>query len=335
MVNGARQKMSEVSDVQKLMQGIYDISSEMYHADPRPPSLSASIGWELINKSPLHARTKHPRLNPDFQPEVKDHFDLGSAAHNMVLRQDFWREEIKVIDKMAANLYAKKEVEQDPQDWKTAAARAARDAARANGLYPILADQYERLNAMVSALEAHPQAGKAFRDGKPEQTLIWQDAETGSWLRCRPDWMPVVRADHFGPMWPDYKTTTDARPHVWDRRFISDHGGLLRAAFYEAGIRAVCGVEKPTLYYVIQEVNPPYAVVCRVMPMDSELMDAARGMFRKAVTTWANCLEKDEWPSYDLIGQISVNEWRQQELTNEFAQWTPREPAPELTELDA
>lgn len=315
--------------------GVYSIPSDAYHADPcADPSLSASIAWELINRSSLHAWTKHPRLNPDFEPEHKDQFDLGSAAHNMVLQQDFWREEIKVIDKAAANVFAKKKLEQDPQDWKTVAARAARDDARSKNLYPLLVDQYERLNAMVSALESHWSASKAFRHGKPEQTLIWQDKETGAWLRCRPDWMPLASEPRHGSMWPDYKTTTDARPQVWDRRFLMDHGGLLRAAFYEAGIRAVCGVKPtPTLYYVVQETSPPYAITCRVIDHDSDYMRSARGMFRKAVHIWAECLERKEWPAYELIGQISVSEWQQRDLTNAYHEWEPREKDEMLEEI--
>lgn len=302
--------------------GVYDIGKDQYHADPiETPSLSASIAWELENKSPLHAKTKHPRLNPDFEPEVKDIFDLGSAAHNMVLRQDYWREEIKVV--MA-------------KDWRSKEAKAAKADARKHGLYPILFEHYRRLDLMVTALEAHPQASKAFCEGHPERTLVWQDPETGAWLRCRPDWAPYVdTAPKFtwANLWPDYKTTTDARPQVWDRRFLMDHGGLMRAAFYEAGIKAVCGVEKPTLYYVVQEVTPPYAVVCRVVNHESEYMAAARGMFRKAVTTWAQCLEKDEWPSYDPIGEITMNEWAQRDLVNEYGSWAPREKEAMLEEL--
>ncbi len=173
--------------------GIYDIPAQDYRSDPcETPSLSASIAKVMNDKSPAHAREAHPRLNENFVEEQKDIFDLGHAAHNMVLRQNFWREEIAVID--SASRATKK--------WKEESA-----AAREAGQIPLKKGDYERLEQMVTVLESHPQASKAFVNGKPERTLIWQDRETGIWCRCRPDWTP----DDF-KVWPDYKTTADARP---------------------------------------------------------------------------------------------------------------------------
>ncbi len=282
-----------------LPAGIHDrVAAEVYHADPAPePSLSASIAKLLTARSPAHAWTAHPRLNPDFVVEQKDIFDLGSAAHNMVLRQDYWREEIDIID---------------AADWRTKAAREAKEHARANGLYPLLRTQYDALEAMVSALENHPHASRIFREGKPEQTLVWHDAKRDIWLRCRPDWAP-----ESGNPWPDYKTTQDANPETWDRRFCLDQGGLLRSAFYAEGIRRVCDVRDPVMYYVVQEVAPPYSVVVRVM--DPDLLHLGRSMFLRACDLWAECVHSDTWPSYPLLGTISIPEWAATKLETEYS----------------
>lgn len=296
-----------------LTPGVYDIPAKQYHADPCPePSLSASIGWEIINRSPAHAREKHPRLNPDFQSEHKAVFDLGSAAHNMVLRQNVWREEIAVVD---------------ATDWRTKAAREARDTARDAGRYPVLQEQYDSLDRMVSVLESHPQAGRAFTDGKPERSFIWRDKETGVYMRCRPDWTPDEPANPF----PDYKTTQDANPAKWDRRFLLDHGGCLRAAFYEDGIRQACGVSKPALYYVVQEVAPPYCVIVRVV--DEEILRIGRAMLRKAIHTWAECLNADKWPAYPLVGALALPGWADNQWSVEYADWMPKQAAPALEEI--
>ncbi len=296
--------------------GIYEMPADDYHADPcKVPSLSASIANTLLHRSPLHAWTKHPRLNPEFEPVEKAIFDLGRAAHNMVLRQDFWREEIAIID---------------AADWKTKAAREERDAARYVGLYPLLDAQYQRIERMVSVLEAHPQASKAFQNGKPEQTLIWQDEETGVWCRCRPDWTPdqdFSEVESSLP-YPDYKTTADARPGDWDRRYLLDHGGLLRAGWYRAGIRAVCEVADPTLYCVVQEVDPPHSVAVRVFDQE-HLGPLADAMVAKALATWAVCLEKGEWPSYELTGTLALPKWAEDRLEYEYASFRPRSKAEE------
>lgn len=77
--------------------GVYpDIPEADYHADPCPtPSLSSSIGKELVNRSPWHAWTKHPRLNPEVEPDNRASFDLGSAAHAFMLAD---KQRFKIID---------------------------------------------------------------------------------------------------------------------------------------------------------------------------------------------------------------------------------------------
>lgn len=275
-----------------LAAGIHpDIPAEVYHADPCPePSLSASIGWTLISRSPAHAQEEHPRLNPDFTPKGKEHYDIGHAWHNMVLRQKFWREEVVQID---------------AGSWQTKAAREKRDEAHAAGLVPILVGHYEALERMVGVLERHPQASRIFRDGTPEVTLVWQDDDTGIWLRCRPDWRP--RRDSMP--WPDAKTAADANPLAWDRRFAADHGGLLRAALYQEGIRRCCGIDSPTLYYVVQEKAPPHCIVIRVVDGKSAAMEIGRRMLHQAIQTWAQCIKSDAWPGYELVGELQVPRW--------------------------
>ena len=289
--------------------GVYDkVPPEQYHADrllKDEVTLSAGVAWTLISRSPAHAFIKHPRLNPDFEPEEKAVFDMGKAGHNMALRQDFWREEIAILDF---------------PDWKKKAAREERDEARAAGKHPVLIDQYERLDKMIGVLEAHPQAGKAFKNGKPEQTFIWQCEETGVLKRARPDWTPNAP----GTMFPDYKTTADANPSTWDRRFMLDHGGLLRAAWYEEGIKAACKIETPTLFYVVQEVDPPHSVVVRIIDPDSEIMKIGRAMVRKATHLWADCLDKNEWPTYPFTGTLILPGWAENQWSVEYADWMPK-----------
>lgn len=60
-----------------------DIPEEVYHADLLldEPTLNNSVAKALLAATPLHAWTAHPRLNPGWEPTVKEAFDLGSAAH--------------------------------------------------------------------------------------------------------------------------------------------------------------------------------------------------------------------------------------------------------------
>ena len=64
----------------------HDITAADYHSDCcDEPSLSSSIAGLLIDQTPKHAWTAHPRLNPNFKPESSPAMNLGSVAHELLL----------------------------------------------------------------------------------------------------------------------------------------------------------------------------------------------------------------------------------------------------------
>ena len=68
----------------RLGPGIHaGIHEDEYHRDPAPePSASASILRTLWRQSPEHAREKHPRLNPAWEPSAStDAQDAGKILH--------------------------------------------------------------------------------------------------------------------------------------------------------------------------------------------------------------------------------------------------------------
>ena len=158
-----------------MQPGIYDIGEDEYHADPCPtPSLSNSIAVTMIDQSPIHAWAKHPKLNPNYEAEERGIFDTGSAAHALV---------IEGVDRIEVN---------DAKDWKTKAAKEARDAARDNGKIPMLPDGAKDVRAMAEAfylqVNGIPEIAAAIKSFKGEQTVLWQEGEV--WCRCRPDILP-------------------------------------------------------------------------------------------------------------------------------------------------
>ena len=64
----------------------FGLPDHVYHADPSPrPSLSSTLARVILDQSPLHAWTRHPRLNPFYESEDRKTFDIGRAAHRAVL----------------------------------------------------------------------------------------------------------------------------------------------------------------------------------------------------------------------------------------------------------
>lgn len=279
------------ADPRALGPGIHDaIAADIYHADPcAVPSLSASIAKVMLDQSPRHAWMKHPRLNPHFEKAQKRDFDIGSAAHALMLEG----EEAFVL------------VEAD--SYRTKAAQEARDEAYAAGKTPLLARQIDEIHAMVRAARAqiarHEEASEAFdpRLGRPEQTMIWQEGDVT--CRSRIDWLPASGNALF-----DYKTTTSAHPDDFTRRAY-DLGHDVTAAFYLRGLHALTGREW-RYRFVVQETSPPYALsVCEIEP--ASLGMAARKV-SCAIDLWRWCLAHGAWPGYpSRVAYIQAPPWEE------------------------
>lgn len=260
--------------------GILTLTPEQYHADPAAtPSLSSSIATILCTQSPAHAWQAHPKLNPDLEREHKDQFDLGTTAHAILLEG---KNVVEVVD---------------AKDWRTDAAKAAREEIRSRGKIALLPHTVSSVWAMVAAareqLEAHAAAPPLFVEGKAEQTLIWEEPG-GVVCRALFDWLH----DDYTAI-DDYKTTSrsgGANPESWSRSLFS-MGADVQAAFYLRGLRREIdvGVE-PVFRWAVQETVPPYAL--SVVSPGPGVLEIAGRKVQHAIDLWRKCLASDEWPAY-------------------------------------
>lgn len=256
--------------------GIHTLAAEEYHADPcERPSLSASIANVLCRQSPRHAWAAHPRLNPSYRTEESEKFDIGKAAHALLLEGGM--ESVEVIE---------------ADDWRTKAAKEARDEARAAGRFPLLARQWQDVEQMTNAAAAQLARSDAdppvFTDGTPEQTAVWDDE--GVLCRARIDWLrdDLTAID-------DYKTTSrSASPESWSHTLFN-MGCDVQAAFYLRGIANLTGMT-PEWRFVVQETYPPYAL--SVFSLAPDALALARRKVAYAINTWRDCLARDHWPAY-------------------------------------
>lgn len=253
---------------------ILDIPAEQYHADQVAdvPTLSRSIAHKLLARTPLHAWYDHPRLNPGHQAKHSGTLDHGSAAH--------------------ALLFEGKQPEVcDFPDWRTNAAKEARDAARKAGKVPLLTKDAAVVQAMCDAItrqldKFHP---RPFTDGSAEQTIVWTEPN-GAVCRVRPDFL----AKDFTRL-GDLKTTTNADPREWSRRRLWEDGLDIQHGLYRRGVRAVAGID-PEWEFVVVENTPPYAL--SVVSLDPEAVKLADQKVETAIQLWQQCLEADVWPGY-------------------------------------
>ena len=277
--------------------GIYALSAAEYHRDPcSAPSLSASIAHELLSSSAWHAWVAHPMLNPAYQREDDERFDLGTAAHAYLLEGE-----------------AGFAIVQAP-DWRTKVAKDARDHARAEGKIPLLADRWGDVQAMAVAarkqLQAHEAQPCPLSTGQPEQTLIWQEGET--WCRERLDWLHDDRKTI-----DDYKTTgASANPEVWTRALFGA-GHDVQAAFYLRGLKTLTGIEA-AFRFVVQENFPPFAL--SVIGLAPDALALAERKVAHALACWQHCLVSGRWPGYPTqTCWATLPPW-------EEARWMERQP---------
>ena len=261
---------------------ILDIDADAYHADTLNPELdevmprfSKSIGHLLLTKSPRHAWAAHPKLNPDWKPSAEGKFDVGTAAHALLLEGDDTRVVVVEAD-----------------DWRTKHAQIKRDAAREGGFTPLLRHQYDEARAMVAAARAQIDAvdPTLFTLGRPERTLAFTLAGVACKSRC--DWL-----DDSLTRIVDYKTTAgSAAPETWTTNRLYDIGADLQAVLYLRGLAETCDVDRGRFVFVVQETAPPYAL--SVVELGPDVIALAEAKLEYALATWKRCLASGQWPAY-------------------------------------
>lgn len=246
---------------------LHDLTNGEYHASP---GLSAS-GAKLLLPPSCPAIYKYQREHPVH----KDIYDFGSAAHKMVLGSD------DVI------------VEVEADDWRSKAAREARDEAREAGNIPMLAKHYTVVQAMAAAVREHPIASWLLdQPGTPEQSAAWTDERTGTPLRAQFDYLPDKADTHAYLV--DYKTTVGADLDHFskDVRNLRYH---LQAAWYLEAATQLGYIDTRWLW-IAQEKTPPYLVAV----YDIDPWDLAIGthLMRQSIDVYAECVKTDTWPGY-------------------------------------
>lgn len=243
---------------------------DIYHGDPCPtPALSNSIIKPLISQSPYHAWLQHPRLNPHRVREEDGKFDMGTAAHALLLEGV---DRCEVID---------------AADWRTNAAKDARDKARAAGKTPLLAAQFLAAGTMVKrACEflEHTEFAGILQRGKPEQSMFWQ--EGGIWIKGRLDFLADVILD--------YKSTAMS-PEQWKRRTMVEHGYDTQSLLYQRGM-SVLGRPGTRFVFLVQEVTEPYC--CWLVECTESMRELANMKIARAMRLWGECLKTGRWPGY-------------------------------------
>ena len=295
-----------------LPPGIHEVEAARYHADQLrlQPTLSSTLARKLLDQSPLHAWTHHPRLNPDFQPTERKTFDIGRAAHRAVLGKggDYLAYPADLLDARGGAT--------------TKAAKEWADAVRADGGTPLKADEVDQIGIMAEACRSRLAAmGIRLDPARSELTAL---AEVdGVWCRAMVDNAP---ADPRLPLY-DLKTIEDASPESCIRSVVA-YGYDVQAAHYLATWRAATG-EKRKMRFVFVEKSPPFEVsVVELHSAENDTADWMVTAYAKAAEArriWGECLSTGQWPGYPArVAVIGAPAWHNQK-------WADREVGAPVT----
>lgn len=310
----------------RLPPGIYDgLPNEVYHDDCcEGPSVS-STGIRDCAKDPFLYWQTSP-LNPEYarkQAEAKrkaaeagappppaskfTRFATGSAAHLMLLEPELVSQGIAVVpeDMLASN-----------GALSTKAARAFVQKQAEAGRVVLKPEEWDRICDMADALGSNPRVMKLLEGGAVEQSHIWQDPETGVYLKSRPDVMPAPG----NPWIVDYKTTDRDDIEAWERASTCDHRLDMQAALQMAGAYEACGMEAQGVVYVVQNVKTG-RIALRWFDKDdhSDILNVARLDLRKGINAFAHCWKYDDWLGpWEIDSGITAPDFRARQIERQL-----------------
>lgn len=248
---------------------VRDLDEATYHADRTTLSHS---GAKTLLRAP--AQFRYEQDNP---PAPTPAMEFGSIVHSLILGVGAkWR----VID--------------------GGRGRGGLEAeARADGLIPITTNDYQRALDMANAVNAHPEAAQLLA-GAPDRevSMYADDPATGTRLRCRFD----ALADTYAV---DLKTTTDASPAAFGRTAVT-FGYASQDAWYR-DLADLNDHPLTAFAFVLVDKTPPHLVA--VVELDDASREYGRRRNRRAIDTYARCVESGEWPGFPGFQTVSVPRW--------------------------
>lgn len=270
--------------------GVYDLSMAAYHrADICDGvSISSSGLRKAISKSIRHWWNEY--LNPAREEEEDDSAEskylvLGRAAHHLLLGEAEFGKHFVLQPKEAPDA---KGVLGPWHGSKTFCKKwAAEQQLAGKGVLTDAMLKQVRGIAQAFAENAHVRGG--MLNGLVEKSFIWQDEETGIWLKSRPDAVPL--ADE---MTVDVKIVNDAS-RIGAVRSLNDSNLHIQAALAGMALENVLGWKRNDgLHYLLfGESGSPHC--CIAQPISEYAIDYARreirGMLREIAAALATAKE--------------------------------------------
>jgi len=264
--------------------GLVNIDEQQYRALP------------LMNQSAIkHGMRSMAHMKAYMDGEIKftsDALSLGSLVHAVVLEEEYFSDMYAIMPKIDRRTKAGKQAYED-----FLAVNADREICKE--------EDWETAMKMRESVWSHPAAAPLLkRKGKAEQTITWNDPDSGIDCKGRIDLL-LEGKGRQKPMIVDLKTTQDAGPDF--AKSIAKFGYHMQAAFYQDGM--MYGEKRNCGFTIIAvEKTAPYAV--GVYLMDKAALEQGRKNYKKVLTSWKNAVHSDSYPAYSSSPEtLSLPDW--------------------------
>jgi len=254
-----------------------DLDIDSYHGEPTVGVSISKSGLAKLTDCPAKYWAESP-LNPNRVTRKTAALEFGKAAHAWVLGEPefarFW----------FVSPYEKHNENPGKKWWD---AWKAKVAAGTESRTVIKSKDLDDIRAMADAIKRTPQTARAFdTKGAAEVSIVWQDEDTGIYLKSRPDFLP---ADHTTQFTREYKSAVSIEP----RRLSNDAFRYFydaQAALAYDGLRIATGKAPLGIAHIVQEKEPPY--LCDLKMFAPEQIDIGRTRYRHALRIFARCLAR-------------------------------------------
>jgi hypothetical protein len=252
------------------------VSIGLYHADR---SCVSSSALKEILRSPAHYQAY---LSGAARKETPALF-FGQAVHDRMLEPEIFKRDYVIappIDRRATEY---------------------KEFALTHSAKKILSqEQAAQLEGIAVSIASHRTATHLLENGIKEQTLIWQDEETGIWIKIRPDCLNIEDGICL-----DLKKTQCASSDAFGRS-CAEYGYDVQAALYLTGLRAIFKRDFDFAFLAVEEKIPHG---CALYGTPLEMLERGMRRVRHALRTLRECQETGLWPSYQPHGGYDLLVW--------------------------
>lgn len=244
------------------------------------PGLRISSVKAVLNNA---AQYKHDQENP---PD-RDTFRIGNAIHDLTLT------------KGSSTILV------DAPDWKTKAAREAKEAAVGEGKYPLNRKEHADAQAMADALRRNEHLAQGLITGRTEVAITGTDAATFTPMKSRLDVLDIPARRIY-----DIKTVSgDVEPDTFASH-VARYGYHIQAPQYIDITATETGTDPDEWEFIFVIVKKKAPFLTFTVSLDAPALERGRQQRTRGIAKLRECERTGIWPGYDQrIKTVSLPRW--------------------------